>query len=489
MVDRSRGCIRLSQVKIMICPYCGNDEVSSRRKCERCGFDLEPVSRLIGRSNAFYNRGLRMAQVRNFSAAIPVLEKSLELNKYNSDARNLLGLIFYEIGDIVNALSCWLVSRHLMPEDNEADYFLEKVQRDTQELDSMNSAIKKYNLALSEARQHNFDLAIIQLKKALGINGKLIKAYQLLALIYIENGELVKAYRLINTGLKIDVGNTALLKYRADITGSIVKGQGGTEAEVAEIAQKEKEASLEAKFSYKEDRPSILPFVNLILGVILGIICAQWLIIPTVKKNVKQEYESNQTDYSAELASKSATISQLQKTVTNQEREIAKLEGMLGGDSSSVAVNVNSESYANFFEAWNIYRDVTSRSYTDDELINLAYKLWKIDAKEIAQEYASNILKSMRSEIYPLASEKVYNKGKNLFENGLYEDAVSWLTAASEMNPSSDKTFYYLGRSYQELGKYEEAIDRFKKVTEVVPNSTMKEQAAQRINECNAAKA
>jgi len=223
--------------------------------------------------------------------------------------------------------------------------------------------------------------------------------------------------------------------------------------------------------------------------VVLGIICAQWLIVPTVKKNVRQEYESSQTDYSAELASKSATISQLQKTVTNQEREIAKLEGMLGGDSSSVAVNVNSESYANFFEAWNIYRDVTSRSYSDEELIDLAYKLWKIDAKEIAQEYASNILKSMRSEIYPLASEKVYTKGKNLFENGLYEDAVSWLTAASDMNPSSDKTFYYLGRSYQELGKYEEAIERFNKVTEVVPNSTMKEQAAQRINECKSAKA
>jgi len=204
----------------MICPYCGNNVVSSRRNCDECGFDLEPSKKLVRRSNVFYNRGLRMAQVRNFTSAIPVLEKSLELNKHNSDARNLLGLIYYETGDIVNALSSWLISRHLDPEDNEADYFLEKVKRDTAELDSMNQAIKKYNLGLEEARQHNFDLAIIQLKRALQINKKLIKAYQLLALIYMEDGETVKAYRLINNGLKIDIGNTALLKYRQELIGN-----------------------------------------------------------------------------------------------------------------------------------------------------------------------------------------------------------------------------------------------------------------------------
>ncbi|MBR4345182.1 MAG: tetratricopeptide repeat protein [Lachnospiraceae bacterium] len=425
-----------------------------------------------------------MAQIRNFTAAIPVLEKSLELNKHNSDARNLLGLIYYETGDIVNALSCWLVSRHLDPEDNEADYFLEKIKKDTQELDSMNQAVKKYNLALGEARQHNFDLAIIQLKRALTINRKMLKAYQLLALIYIENGENVKAYKLINAGLKIDVGNTALLKYRAELTGSTVEGEG--EEEITDTSDAG-DKPIAAKFSYKEDKPSILPFVNLILGVILGIICSQWLIVPTVKKNAKQEYESSKIDYSAELAAKSATIQQLQETITNQEKEISKLEGMLGGDSNSVSVNVNSESYTNFFEAWSIYRDLTAREYTDDELIALAYKLWKIDEKEIAQEYASNILKSMRSEIYPLASKKVYEAGKNLYENEMYDEAVMWLNAACDMDTTYDNPYYYLGKSYQAMGKYEEAIESYNKVTEVVPNSTLKDMVAEKISECRAA--
>ena len=464
----------------MICPYCGNNVVSSRRRCEECGFDLEPLRRLAERSNIFYNRGLQMAQVRNLTAAIPILEKSLELNKHNSDARNLLGLIYYETGDIVNALSSWLVSRHLDPEENEADYFLEKIRKDTAELDSMNQAIKKYNLALNEARQHNFDLAIIQLKRALSFNRKMLKAYQLLALIYIEEGENTKAYRLIKTGLKVDIGNTLLLKYRQEITGN---GTGNiSEEELAEL-DTAKEKPIEAKFSYKEEKPSIFPFLNLVLGVILGIICSQWLIVPTVKKNVIEEYENSRIDYSAELAAKSASIAQLQKTVTDQEKEIAKLQSKVGNDDGT-PINVSSESYVNFFEAWEIYRDLTEREYTDDELVALAYKLWKIDESEIKQQYALNILKSMRSEIYPLASKKVYDAGKNIYEQGLYEEALSWLSAASAMDENFDSPFYYLGKSYQALGNYEEAIASYRKVTEAVPNSTLKELVAERIKEC-----
>jgi len=458
--------------------------VSSRSRCDECGFDLGPTRKLVSRSNIFYNRGLRMAQVRNLTAAIPVLEKSLELNKHNSDARNLLGLIYYELGDIVNALSAWLVSRYLDPEDNEADYFLERVKRDTAELDNMNQAVKKYNLGLEEARQHNFDLALIQLKRTLGFNRKLIKAYQLLALIYIEMGEESRAFKLVNMGLDIDTGNTTLLKYRKELTGTTSRSDGDEDMPVD--TPENKENKIAAKFSYKEEKPSIMPFVNLILGVILGIICSQWLIVPTVKKNIKEEYESSAIDYSAELAAKSATIAQLQKTITNQEKEIEKLGKRLGGDTESGVIDVNNESYTGFFEAWEIYRDITAREYTDDELVALAYKLWKIDETQIRQEYASNILKTMRSEIYPTAAGKVYSAAKNLYTKEMYEEAIDWFEASATMDPTSDNPIYYLGKCHQALERYDEAIQYYRKVTEVVPNSTLKEMVAERISECEA---
>ena len=464
----------------MICPYCGNSVALNRRICEFCGFDMEPARKLVERSNVLYNRGLKMAKVRNLSAAIPVLEKSLELNKHNSDARNLLGLIYYETGDIVEALSSWLISRHLDPEDNEADYFLEKVQRDTAELDAMNLAIRKYNSALQEARQRNFDLAIIQLKKAISINKKFIKAYQLLALIYLEDHEHAKAYRLINSGLAIDIGNTTLLRYRQELVGdSTVPGRD----EYAVEADQAKDKPITAKFTYKEDKPSIFPFINLILGVVIGIICSQWLIVPTVKKNMKEEYENSRVDYSSELAAKSATINQLQKTVTTQEKKIAELENNQGTTQSGI-INVNNESYALFFEAWEDYRNLKEKEYTDDELVALAYKLWRVNDEEIAEGYASEILQNMRDDIYPTAAKKVYSRAKDLYESEMYEEAIQWLSAASKMDPKSENPVYYMGRCYQAMGRYDEAIEYYHKTVEVSPNTTLKEMVDERIKEC-----
>ena len=464
----------------MICPYCGNPAPLSRRSCEACGFDLSPVKRLVERSNALYNRGLNMAKVRNLTAAIPVLEKSLELNKHNSDARNLLGLIYYETGDIVEALSAWLVSSHLDPEDNEADYFLEKVQRDTAELDAMNLAVRKYNSALKEARQHNFDLAIMQLKKAISVNRKFLKAYQLLTLIYMEDREYSKAMKLINSGLAVDIGNTTLLRYRQELTGdtNVVKGE---EYSVEDDEAKDK--PIAAKFSYKEDRPSIFPFINLILGVIIGIICSQWLIVPTVKKNMKEEYESSKIDYSAELAAKSATISQLQKTVTTQEKKISELENGTGNTQGGI-INVNNESYEMFFDAWESYRNLKEREYTDDELIALAYKLWKIKESDIAEGYAKEILTNMRTNVYPTAAKKVYQRAKGIYDSEMYEEAITWLSAASEMDKTNENPLYYIGRCYQATEKYQEAISYYDKALEVSPNSTLKEMIEERKKEC-----
>ena len=42
------------------------------------------------------------------------------INKYNINARNLLGLIYCEMGEVVEALSQWVMSKNLAPDDNVA---------------------------------------------------------------------------------------------------------------------------------------------------------------------------------------------------------------------------------------------------------------------------------------------------------------------------------------------------------------------------------
>ena len=47
------------------------------------------------------------------SGAADTLRRSVKLNKRNIDARNLLGLVYCEMGDVVEALSQWVVSKNL----------------------------------------------------------------------------------------------------------------------------------------------------------------------------------------------------------------------------------------------------------------------------------------------------------------------------------------------------------------------------------------
>ena len=56
------------------------------------------------------------------------LRRCLELNKLNTNARNLLGLVYYEMGETVAALSEWVISKHFQPKNNDADSTLKKVQ-------------------------------------------------------------------------------------------------------------------------------------------------------------------------------------------------------------------------------------------------------------------------------------------------------------------------------------------------------------------------
>ena len=75
--------------------------------------------------------------------------------------------------------------------------------------------IKKYNQALHYCKQDSRDLAIIQLKKVLSLNPKLVKAHRLLALFFIcrsDKLELAKKKLCAMPG-KVNTNNTTTLRY------------------------------------------------------------------------------------------------------------------------------------------------------------------------------------------------------------------------------------------------------------------------------------
>ena len=74
------------------------------------------------------------------------------INKYNINARNLLGLIYCEMGEVVEALSQWVMSKNLAPDDNVAESYIKKIQSNWNKFESVTNAVKNITYRFSMPR-------------------------------------------------------------------------------------------------------------------------------------------------------------------------------------------------------------------------------------------------------------------------------------------------------------------------------------------------
>ena len=110
---------------------------------------MDYSTKLVYQSNYWYNDGLKRANIRDLSGAILSLRRSLQYNNANVAARNLLGLVYYGRGEVVEALVEWILSKNFQSKDNIANYFIKKVQEVPGELEQVNQAVKNITRVLN----------------------------------------------------------------------------------------------------------------------------------------------------------------------------------------------------------------------------------------------------------------------------------------------------------------------------------------------------
>lgn len=89
------------------------------------------------RSLYWYNDGLKKAKIRDLTGALASLKKSIRFDKYNKDARNLLGLVYYGRGEVPRAMAVWIVSERLNPRENVATEYLKSCRESKNWLDTV----------------------------------------------------------------------------------------------------------------------------------------------------------------------------------------------------------------------------------------------------------------------------------------------------------------------------------------------------------------
>ena len=285
--------------------------------CPHCGANVLIQKKVDYLSKLYYNQGLEKASIRDLSGAISCLKQSLAYDKRNIRARNLLGLVYFETGEVVAALSEWVISKNIQKNRNLASEYIAKLQANQNKLDTINESIKKYNNALAMCREGHEDMAAIRPKKILSQNPKLIKGYHLLALIQMKNQEWNKARRTLKKAARIDKTNTTTLRFLREVdeqTGVTTKIEkkrkglfGNEKAENDNISGE----IVVRPSSYKE-RSRVSLFFTMVLGFAAGAAAFWLLVLPAVKQDIYREANQQIIQYSDSLSSQSVELTKAQ---------------------------------------------------------------------------------------------------------------------------------------------------------------------------------
>lgn len=441
----------------MICYRC-NHEAGHEDVCPACGTNLSIFNRVMRLSNAYYNDGLQKAQVRDLSGAVGSLRKSLKFNKYNINARNLLGLVYYEMGEMVDALSEWVISQSYQQDNNVAGRYLEELRRHSTRLDTINQAVKKYNQALLYCKQDSRDLAIIQLKKVLSLNPNLIKAHQLLALLYMQEEKFEQAKKLLRSAAKIDANNTITLRYLKEVNGRL-KEKGSS--------KKKKENDL---ISYQSGNETIImptrfqdfslgsSLVYLCIGLLIGILVVGFLVVPGVRSDAKQQMNTQLAAANETLAENAKLIEKLQNNIEELNTVVAEYE------QKGEIVPEQTASYEALLMA--------QMAFAGNDILTAGGNLLSVN-RELLTENAKPVYDTLWAAVAEDYFAQLYTNGYNAYTAENYEEAIQNLLSIVnwDKNYKDGNAIYYLAQAYNRAGDMESAKQYYQYVLDNFPNT------------------
>ena len=430
--------------------------------CSQCGVDVKLYSRMLQLSNAYYNEGLEKAKVRDLSGAVVSLRQSLKINKHNTKARNLLGLVFFEMGEVVDALTQWIISKNYQREKNPANYFMKTLQNNPAKLETINTTIKKYNQSLLYCQQGSYDLAIIQLKKVLSMNGNLLKGHQLLALLYIKAENYGRARAELNKVLAIDRTNTRALRYMKELDS--ISGRSGKEEEKNKdaIAYTSGNETIIQPIGVK-DNSGIHSILNVVIGLLIGAAVMWFLVLPAQQKNKNAELNKAVAEYSDQVESKTAALEQLQ----------AELD-QLKADSESMSQTVDeatakADSYEVLLKAYS--------AYASKDSVGALEQLEKLDQESLDTD-SKVLYDTIFGEVGTAAITALYRDGYAAYQNNDFATAIEKFGKCYGLDNSQGDALYFLARSYDRSGDKDNAKVYYQKVIDEQPNTQKATDAA-----------
>ena len=437
--------------------------------CNSCGTDVVMYKKIVKLSKGYYNMGLAKARVRDLSGAADLLQRSIKIDKNNINARNLLGLVYYELGESAEALKEWVISKNISPDKNLADEYIKEVQSNPNKHEAMATSIKKFNIALGLAKEGSDDLAIIQLKKLLSLNHHFVKGHLLLALMYLKKEDYDRAKKEVNRTLNIDKCNTLALKYLKEIENEELKRTEANRKKKKTIEDLKERDALSGndviipENAYKETNYGLRVFLNIVIGIIIGGAMIYFLVTPA---KVNQATDANKGELKAkyeDISKLNIEINSLKESVKAAESERDALQVQLGESTKSEGTLA---AYDVLFQAAN--------KYMLNDKVGCADMLLTIGDVADASATFTALRATLQNLTYTDAGTHYYNNGVQAYNEGNYDTAIAMLSKVEIYDTTNAYAMYCLARSYRLKNgdvNNEMSLKYFNKVIEMAPDS------------------
>lgn len=463
----------------MNCPSCGTI-TDDTTYCNNCKTSPDLYKKVHMMASRLYNKGLKQAQGRYLSGAIESLSACLRIQKHHIDARNLLGLIYWEIGEVGQAIKQWVISSSYQKEENIAKKYLNYIQNNPTKLEEYADSIHLYNTALHYILQGSEDIGIISLKRAISKNPKHITAKCLLSLHYMKNNQEDKAKSLLREIFKINRDHPKTIKYWSELSSTPpLDGDEKLNAKKTSVKNRLQSKSpqitpLGAKKVENMIRPKSLQ--GTIMAFVFGAICMLGvygvLIAPSKTANLEEQLRQAKS-VEADLEGKlQIIIREKEENIQKLERDNKELAKTNEALQKKQMINEQIQALQN---AKNLQKD---RAWI--EAADILYTINKENLEEESRLEYENLIK----EVYPKAGEQLYQMGYNQYQRKNYAEAKellekSYLYAKEEY--FSDNALYIIGRSYEAEENIDKAKQYYQSVIEQFPNSDSAYNAKRRL--------
>ena len=417
-------------------------------------------------ANCYYNLGLERAKLRDLSGAAELLKKALHYDKYQREARNLLGLIFFEMGEVADALVQWVISMNLLPEENPADYYLDEIQRKPAILRICSDNVKRFNQALDYAQHNNKDLAVFQLNQVISDSPNYVKAHILLALLYMDRGDWIKAGKSLYLVLKIDRNNPKAL-----VLMDLVKKNTGR----AEIEQ----SKLKNVFSHRKmtDDDVMMPqeirqlspwsvSLLLLLGTGIGLFVFYLLMLPAGIRSANAKNNQELIAYTEKLDAANQKLS-------NVEEEKSKLQKSY--DDAKANLDRYENQNASFMAQYQSLVNINNALSTGD-ILAAAEAYTKLDQSSITDSSLQNMLNTVKSQMEGNVYLRLQEMGTAAWNAGKTDEALQYFTWSVKIRREAENLFL-LARLQQSMGNTTEDNQNFDSVVGEFPSSPYAERA------------